>query len=117
MNIRDQILKASDLKKVKVDVPEWNVTVWISEMSASSAEAYSLRLVGKKKGGGLDMKNFMSSLLVACLVDEDGNQIFTDPGDVERLSEKKSSVVQRLYEKAEELNGMDMETHEEEKKS
>jgi len=117
MNIKDQILQAEDLNRHKEHVPEWDVDVWISELSAAGAEAYAMQLSSDRKDGKLKMDNFMCALLVCCLVDESGKRIFTDSDDVIRLAEKNGEVITRLYSIAEDMNGMNADDAEEQKKS
>lgn len=94
---REAILAAEDLKLVEVKVPEWNGSVWIrgltaherTELETSRSEVDDRRL----------------ALMVLCSCDQEGKRLFS-LADVEALGGKNWEPVQRIFEKALELNGM-----------
>lgn len=98
---RDSILKATDLKTVDVNVPEWGGVLRLQTMTGLARQEYYRTTAGKDG----TPKNVMESLIVACAVDEDGKQIFTS-GDIAELSKKSSIALNRVFEKAAELNGL-----------
>ena len=89
-----EILSKFDRKPRKVDVPEWGGQVHIAEISASDAESF----FGKDK----DFR--MAGFLALCLVDEEGNRLFTD-AQIEGLGKKSAKVIRRLVEEAQDVNG------------
>lgn len=111
--LRDQILAASDRPREKVDVPEWGASVFISTMSGAERDAFESEIVtlhGKKTR--LNLQNIRAKLVVRTLVDETGQRIFSD-ADVAELGKKSSSVLSRLYEVAQRMNGLREEDVEE----
>jgi hypothetical protein len=98
---RDSILKAKDLKTVDLEVKEWGGTIRLQTMTGSARQEYYRSTAGKDG----TPKNVMEALIVACAVDEAGKPIFTS-ADVSELSRKSSIAINRVFEKAAELNGL-----------
>lgn len=106
MLTRDQILKADDLKKEEVSVPEWGGSVYIREISAG--ERLRFEAIHNKD----PQKNFFSRVAIACVCDENGNALFNE-GDIELLEEKSLPVLTRIYKVFEKINKTGMEEYEE----
>ena len=45
MSLKEQILKADDLPKEKVNVPEWNVDVYVRALTAAERDGYEASLI------------------------------------------------------------------------
>ena len=100
MGIREDILKADDLGYEDVDVTEWGETIRVRGLTAGEAERF-----GKEITQG-DADDVMARLLVRVLTSLDGKRIFADE-DAEALSGKNAKVIRRLFDKAQELSGVD----------
>lgn len=113
---RDSILAANKLRKEEVQVPEWGGTVWVREMTATERDAYQVSILEMKKGakGRVEMQPNMqdatAKLLLHCLVDDEGEQLFTDIGEIRQLA---AAPVNRLLSVAQRLNAMGDEAMEE----
>ncbi len=60
-----------------------------------------------KKGRFSGMvKNTRARLVASCIVDEEGEKVFT-VAEVEALSAKSASAIETLFKKAQEMNGME----------
>jgi hypothetical protein len=103
---RLDILAAKDLKQQAVDVPEWGGEVIVSEIGA--ADFMSLwtdpRYMGED-GKNPDIPKLMPALVVRCLVDEEGQRIFSDE-DAEMLGRKSPAAFNRIAQAAKDLNGI-----------
>jgi hypothetical protein len=111
MALKDQILSFDDRTKEPVDVPEWgSPKIFLRVISAAAREAVDDALTTVDKDGTIRFNRIGADarLLVQCLVDEDGERIFTD-ADVDALGEKSSAVLARLAEKARELNSVGLD--------
>lgn len=97
---RQEILKAEDLGRREVEIPEWGGRVYIKTLTAQERFDLSERCAALNATG----VRFMTVILVGCLVDQDGRRILDDD-DVDLLAAKAGSVVQRLFDIADELNG------------
>lgn len=122
---KDSILGAMDLTHEMVMMPEWNdqtVLVWEmtgDEFSAYQASLSELRQEISQTGrrGKRDVKFVAEShvhraiveLCFLCLKDRDGKRLFTSPDEKRKLGSKGRKALQRIYEVAERVNGLDID--------
>jgi hypothetical protein len=112
MNLREQILAMQDRPiQGPHKVPEWNdAEVYIRQISARERDAYEQSLApgGKDEDGNaiLDLENIRARLVVLTLVDKEGNRIFA-PSDAAALGDKSATALDRLYDLARVLNGLE----------
>ena len=115
MDIRSTILQSKDLPTEPVNIPEWDVTVYVRMMSARDRDLFESQMMDlADKGKRLD--NFRARLAVFCCVDQDGKRIFKD-SDISSLGEKSGEALNKIFSAASRLNKMTEETIEAEKKS
>lgn len=110
---RDAILGADDLEYEELDVPEWGGTVRVRSLSGAERDAYeaSMRLQRGKEFIA-NMANIRAKLVAKCVVDENGERIFTD-NDAPALGEKSASALDRIFEVAARLSRISDEDVEE----
>jgi hypothetical protein len=105
----EQILAASDIETEAVDVPEWGGKVYIRGLSAVEVDRYNRSLVNMDQRGNTTvgrLDNVRASLVVRCLVDENGERLFEDH-QAKQLGAKSSAVIQQLWEVARRVSRMD----------
>ena len=104
---KDDILKAADNAPEEVNVPEWGGTVLVRGMTGKERDAFELSLMTPGRGGRREVNpvNVRAKLVSRCVVDDDGNRLFTD-GDAAELGEKSAAAVNRIYDVAARLSGM-----------
>jgi len=104
---RDDILKAADNEPEEVDVPEWGGSVLVRGMTGRERDAFEVSMLTPGRGGRrqLDPANVRAKLVARCVVDDDGNRLFTD-ADVAELGGKSAAAVDRVYAVAARLSGM-----------
>lgn len=119
-----QILKAEDilqaapvLVKELVEIPEWNGSIWVRELSAEERDDYSqslvdTRQVGRKTVVKPNFRNSDARMAVMCCVDEEGKRMFKD-SDAPRLGKQSSRALGRICEVCQRLSGMTKEDIEE----
>jgi hypothetical protein len=121
MSLKDLILAADDLTFEDHQVPEWGgATVRVQAMTGTDRDAFEAKMVALKKGGQNDAKavelrltNFRSKVLVKCLHDpETGERVFED-NEAHKLGGKNAAVLDRLFDVAKRLSGMDEKAVEE----
>lgn len=100
---REEILSKKDLKKEKVFVEEWGGDVIVSEMSGAERDAWEQWMSRKKKGE--IVQNIRARLVVASVVDANGNRIFADE-HIEKVGELSSNALEKVCEVADRLNGL-----------
>lgn len=110
--LKQIILDADDLAHEDLEVPEWGVTVRIRGLSGTDRDRYEAQQVAVRRAGNsaeleLRLADYRSKLVVRCLVDPATDErIFAD-GDAPALGRKSGLVIDRLFEIARRLSGMD----------
>lgn len=103
---REQILKADDSQERLVEVPEWGGAVKVRGMTGRERDRFEESCVeGKGKNARVNLKNLRAKLVALSCVDDEGNRIFTER-DVEELSAKSASALNRIFRVAQELSGI-----------
>jgi hypothetical protein len=103
---KEAILKAKDLVFDTVDVPEWGGTVRLKSLSGFERDKFEASLLDEKKGGrAANLENLRARLISLTVVDKDGVRLFGDK-DVVALGRKSAKVLDRLFSKAQEMNGL-----------
>lgn len=104
---KEQIFAANDLETVCVDVPEWGGSVHLRAMNGTQRDAYETSLMEKQANGTykVNTENMRAKLVCFCAVDEAGASLFT-ADDLDALASKSSAVIERLFDVAQKLNGL-----------
>jgi hypothetical protein len=102
---RDDILAAPDLATDQVKVEAWGGEVRIRELSAAEMEEFSAWQETLKADGKSARILSMAGLLVFCIVDQDGNRLFT-LDDAPKLAGKNTKALTTVFAAACRLNGM-----------
>ncbi len=110
---KDDILKATDNDPAEVDVPEWGGTVLVRGMTGRERDAFEVSLMTPGRGGRREVNpaNVRAKVVARCVVDDDGNRLFTD-ADVTELGGKSAAAIDRVYAVAARLSGMSDEDQE-----
>jgi len=101
---KSDILKADDLKMEEVEIPEWNGSVFVTELTGDARdefEQYLAQLEEKRQEG-----NFMhlrAALAAATIVDEKKERMFTF-NEIKQLGKKNGKALDRIFEAANKLN-------------
>ena len=95
---RDQILGADDLGLVELPVPEWGGSVFLRVMRGVERDAFEVRMAAE------DRANVRARMAALSIVDEQGVRLFSDE-DIEALGQKNAKALNRVMERAMELNG------------
>lgn len=107
MNVltRDLILSQKKLKMQEVEVPEWEGSVFVRELSGQERDEFE-EGVYLQKGDKTttNFKNFRARLVVVSTCDAEGNRLFT-PDDVEEVGRTSAAALERIYKVAEMLSG------------
>ena len=95
---REYILNVVDECFEDVFIPEWKGTVKVRSLTGAQ------RAVLLNQAGDVDAAEWIERLVASCVCDENGNPLFTHK-DVEKLSQKNASALNRIFEVADRLNG------------
>jgi len=107
MSLKDKILAADDLPRKPLIVPEWGITEeddgWIRGLTGAERDAYESS-IRQFKGQQMVVKleNVRARLVSLCLVDGEGNRVFTD----KELGAKSGKVLDRLFDQCADLSGL-----------
>ncbi|MFE4717855.1 hypothetical protein ACFRLW_15775 [Streptomyces sp. NPDC056728] len=104
----DDILKADDLLREDVEVPEWGGTVLVQGMNGTARDLFEASMLndsmdGVSKDKAMDM--YRARLAAACIVDKDGKRLFQGAA-IKRLGEKSAQALSRVVEVASRLSGL-----------
>ena len=103
---REAILRATDLKSERVEVPEWGGCVTVRSMTGFERDAFEASLFdGKGASRKEKLANLRARLVAFCVVDAEGKRIFSD-SDAEALGRKSAAALDRVFAVAQRLNGL-----------
>lgn len=107
---RSEILDAVDLQQQDVAVPEWGGTVRIRGLSGAERDQYEAWIIsGKGRNRDVNLRQSRAKLVMMCVVDADGKRLF-DEADISRLGAKSALAMQRVFDVAAALSGLDEDT-------
>ena len=106
MLTKDSILKADDLPREEVAIPEWNGSVWVRTLTGKERDEFESSCVTKKgKNRSVNMENIRARLCVLTVCNEKGDRLF-DQRDIEKLGNKSSRCLDLIFAVAQRLNGL-----------
>lgn len=100
---KDEIFGADDLKREKVDVPEWNGSVWVRALSGRERDKLETSIIGED--GKRRYDNLRAKLVVLSVVDEEGNRLFAFE-DADEVGKKSARAIDRIFTVAQKLSGI-----------
>ena len=99
-------------KMKKVEIPEWGGHVFVRELTAHGRDRFEdVMFAFNTETGKVEMRQGQQRrtfFLVLTVCDENGDAVFTDE-DISWLSEMEFSVIDRIYQEAQKINGMTVE--------
>jgi hypothetical protein len=103
---RDEILKVVDVEIEVVEVPEWGGEVCVKGMTGAERDKFESSIVQQKgKEQTLNMANIRAKLASMTICDAEGKRLFSE-ADVQALSQKSASALQRVFGVAQRLSGI-----------
>lgn len=117
MLTREAILGMDDLKRTKVEVPEWKGHVYLRSLTGTERDEFEQSLwegTGTRKKQNLD--NMRAKLVALCAINEGGKRLFSSE-DAKALGGKSAAVLDKLFVEASKLNGLGISDMEEERKN
>ena len=101
---RENILKIQDIQIELVHVPEWGGDVYVKGMTGAERDKFeSSLMVLRGKSQTLNMANIRAKLASLTICDENGKRLFSEQ-DVQVLSQKSASALQRVFVVAQKLS-------------
>lgn len=109
---RDAILAADDVLYEYMDIPEWGGRIRVRSLSGRDRDAYDAEAYALSQASPNDpsaaLRDYRSRRVARAIVDEDGKRVFSK-ADVDALSSKNASVIDRIDDVVTRLSGMDTE--------
>lgn len=103
---KKDILTADDIKRELVPVPEWGGDVWVRGMTGAERDKFESGIVEQRgKDQSLNMANIRAKLASMTICDDTGKRLFSE-SDVQALSQKSASALQRIFAVAQRLSGI-----------
>lgn len=105
----EDILAANDDVVRAVEVPEWGGRVWVRGLTGSERDLFENSILeGRGRNQSVNLKNFRAKLVVAATVkgEHSKERLFADPSHVQRLGTKSARALQRVFDVAQELAGL-----------
>ena len=103
---RTEILNVNDIVIEEVHVPEWgeDAVVYVKGMTGAERDKFESSLVVLRgKSQTLNMANIRAKLASLTICDENGKRLFNEQ-DVQVLSQKSASALQRVFVVAQKLS-------------
>lgn len=100
---KEQIFTAKDKPYKDVEIKEWGGVVRISTMSIVDRE--EIEMIATSEDRDLSRRNLRLRFLIASIVDEKGDLMFT-LDDMESLQYRSAKVVDKLFAISQALNGI-----------
>ena len=117
----DDILHAKDLKRERLELPEWGGHLYIRTMTGVERDAWEASMVRSrpKRINGhnveehiTDMRNARAKLVARVACDEEGKSIFTE-AQIDALGKKSAAALDRCFDVAKRLNHLSSDDMEE----
>lgn len=105
---KEAILAAGGRETVEFEVPEWGGSVILREMTGKERDRYEQSLMeikGNVARPSLD--NVRARLVSLCIVDQNGDPLFVTKQEIATLGNMSAKGLDRVYEKCQEMNGLD----------
>ncbi len=104
---RDDIRASNDIVRELVEVPEWGGALYVRAMTALERERFEQSLVETRRGRNhVRLEYARARLAVMVCEDEDGKPIF-EGADVAWLATKSAAALERIFNVASRLSGLD----------
>lgn len=106
----EAILAVDDVRLERVEVPEWGGAVHVRTMLGEHRDLFEQDVQQfKREDDAAPIPNAKARLLVWTLCDAAGQLLFR-PDQVEALGKKNAAALQRCFDVAVRLNGLDQQT-------
>lgn len=110
---RASILKADDLKRQVVPVPQWGGDVTVRSLTGEERDSWEAWCISQRdEWGGNVGPNIRASLVIRTVVDEEGQRLFAD-SDLAAVGAKNGAAIDAIYTVASKLSGISQQDQEE----
>lgn len=103
---KEQILSYPDLEREVIKIPEWgNGEIIVRCLTGEERDELEKLTVIERPDGTrhIDMQNFRAKFISLCVIDENGNRMFSTEDALE-LAKKSARALDRIFATAEKLS-------------
>lgn len=110
---KEDIFQVEDISVETMEVPEWGGTIRLKPMTGAEKEGFEAEFQKRQQGENkINTRGFRGWLISRSVVNEDGELLFSK-GDIAELSKKSAKVLEDVFEKCLEVNGIGQDAVEE----
>lgn len=103
----EEIFAVDDIKFEVISVPEWKTRIRLKTMTGLERDKWENSFRETRNGKTKEnLTNFRARMVAAVAVDQNGNKMFGTDRAVLRLGTKSVKGLQRVFNKAQEMNGL-----------
>lgn len=106
---REEIAEKSEIRIEIEPIPEWgdDVAVGMRYWSGTERDEFDMELQRRKPGDDdlMDLIGMKAFCLALSICDESGERLYDEAG-IDELNDLNSEILQRLFKKAQEMNGI-----------
>ena len=107
---KHDILEADDLVFEVVSVPEWNGEVLLKSLTGAQRDAFEETIfVQRGDNRHLNMQMLRAKLAAASIVDPETHERMFAENEITLLGQKSARALERVFRRAQEINGMTRE--------
>lgn len=106
---RDDILSANDIQVEELPVPEWGGIICVKTLTGAERDMLEGELVEMGANGrpkAMKLQHVRSTVAWLGICDDQGNRMFTDKKDIDRLDRKSAAALDRVVKRIQELSAM-----------
>ena len=105
MLTKETILKADDLKREQVEVPEWGGHVFVRTMTGLERDRFEQFILDSRSSDQkTNLQNVRARLCSLTMCDEAGKRLFSDDAEMLALGQKSAAALDRVFSVAQKLN-------------
>lgn len=106
MSLRDQVLQNAKLQIEPVEIPEWNLTIWVRELTVDERDQMIASQASFDNQGEMqdfDPRGIVALLFTLTACDENGDRLFNDD-ETSIVADLPVGGVDRVFEVAQRIN-------------
>ena len=105
---KESILEIEDLALVEMEIPEWDGIVTLKPLTGEEKDNFEYAIFTETKEGK-SLKNLRARLVAASVVNPDTKELLFTQSDVAYLGRKSGAALDRIFQRAQEINHMKKE--------
>ena len=109
---KSDIFAADDLPTENVDIPEWGGVLTVRTLTGTERDEFENAVAKATRGERMDLRGLKVRLVQLTVLNGDGGLMFNE-AELSKLNNKSASVIDRIFQVSQRLNGLAAEDVEE----